>query len=80
MGHAGFFGEHLVGWGAKLCGADGLFWRSYSFGTVFETVTYPLWRDAVGGDDFELIDDGGGDGKLAWGIYSVSSAALLVDF
>ena len=80
MGNAGFLGANVTGWGAKLFGCDGLFWRSYNVGCAFETITYPAFSGMNNGDDIEMIDDGGGDGKLAWGIYSVSSAALLVDF
>lgn len=78
MGHAGFLSSNAVGWVAKLFGCDGRFWRGYYTGTAFETITYPAWSGIVGESDLDMIDDGGGNGTLAWALYSVSSAGLLV--
>lgn len=75
VGRSGFLGQLLVGTGLKFSPwNDTLFVTGYHIGTAAEILTYPIHFHSRG-DLFE-IKEGGGNGDLEYGLYSVWAVAL----
>ena len=75
VGRSGFLMQLLVGTGLKFSPwNDTLFATGYHIGSAAEVLTYPIHGHSKG-DLFE-ISEGGGNGKLEYGVYSIWAVML----
>lgn len=79
VGRSGFIAQLTVGGILKLTKLDkGYFGIGYHIGSFLEIATYPLhWQSEKDIGDLNLIEKGGGNQNLEYGIYTISSILLM---